>query len=143
METHKEDSCIFCKIVAKEIPAHHILYEDAEVMAFLDIAPNSHGHTLVIPKDHFENIYTIPEERWCHVMLIAKKIAPAVREAVQADGVNLVMNNEAAAGQVVPHVHIHVIPRHTTDTFPHWPHKAYIGDEAKAVADKIKESLEK
>jgi histidine triad (HIT) family protein len=135
-----EESCIFCKIAGKEIPAQ-MVYEDANTLAFLDINPNNHGHTLVIPKHHFENIYTLPQEALCQVMLTVQKIALAVKTAAQADGINISMNNESAAGQEVFHAHIHVIPRHESDEFPHFPHRAYIGDEMKQVAEKIKKEI--
>lgn len=138
MET--DSNCIFCKIVRKEIPAE-VVYEDGETMAFLDINPNSHGHTLVIPKGHFENIYTVPAEEWARTMLTVQKIAPAVKMASQADGLNIVMNNEAAAYQEIPHAHIHLIPRHFNDNFPHFPYKPYIGEEIKEIAAKIREEI--
>ncbi|MEN9647517.1 MAG: hypothetical protein RLY57_321 [Candidatus Parcubacteria bacterium] len=132
--------CLFCKIAAKEIPAQ-IIYEDAQTVAFLDISPNNHGHTLVIPKDHFENIYTLPQEALCQVMLTVQKVAVAVKIATQADGINVTNNNESAAGQEIFHSHFHVIPRHSNDGFPHWPHKAYIGDEMEKMAEKIKKEV--
>ncbi len=138
------DKCIFCQIVEGEIPTHHKVYEDSEVLAFLDINPNAHGHTLVIPKDHFENIYTTPDKRLCHMILIAKKLAIALKLATEADGINIIMNNEPGGNQAVMHAHIHVIPRHEGDDYPGLHnHKPYIGDEAKAVAEKIRENLEK
>ncbi len=136
------DDCIFCKIVNKDIPSN-LIYEDPEVMAFLDINPNNHGHTQVISKDHFENLYVLPGETLCRMMLTVQKLAIAIREATEADGINIVMNNEKAADQEVLHAHIHIIPRHQTDSFPHFPHTHYTGNEAKDLADKIKSSLDK
>lgn len=133
--------CIFCAIVSGKIQAHKV-YEDAETLAFLDIKPTTEGHTLVIPKDHFENIYTVPEELWCRVQLTVKKVALAAREAVNADGINLTMNNEAAAGQLIHHAHVHVIPRHNDDGLKLWEGKPYKSEtEAISVAEKIKREL--
>ena len=133
--------CVFCKIIAGGIPAEKV-YEDDETLAFLDINPVSEGHTLIIPKDHFENIHTIPDEAWCRVMLAVKKVATAVRHATNADGINLGMNNEAAAGQIVMHAHIHVMPRHHDDGKALWVGKAYkTPEEAQTFAEKIKAEL--
>jgi histidine triad (HIT) family protein len=141
--SHKtaEESCIFCKIVSKEVAAE-IVYEDDATVAFIDIQPNNPGHTLVIAKDHFENIYTLPQETLCRMALAAQKVALALKSAVQADGINIAMNNEPAAFQAVFHSHIHVIPRHENDGIAPFPHKAYIGDEMKQVAEKIKKEIQ-
>jgi histidine triad (HIT) family protein len=141
--THTSDDCIFCKIASGEIPATKV-FEDDETLAFLDIQPVSEGHVLVIPKDHFENIHTVPEETWCRLFLTVKKVATAVRHAVNADGINLEMNNEAAAGQIVMHAHVHIVPRHNDDGLKHWPGKAYKSpEEAQSIAEKIKEEIGK
>lgn len=135
--------CLFCKIVAGDIPATKV-HEDDETLAFLDINPVSEGHTLVIPKDHFENVYATPAETWCRVMLTVQKVAEAVRHAVNADGINLVMNNESAAGQLVPHAHVHIIPRHNDDGLKPWIGKPYKSpEEAISISEKIKEELKK
>lgn len=120
-----------------------MVYENEEVFAFLDINPNNHGHTLVIPKDHFENIHTLPAETLCRMMLVVQKVAAAAKEAANADGINILMNNEAAAGQVVGHAHIHIIPRHENDfhSFENWPHKPYIENEAADMAEHMKDVL--
>lgn len=135
------NNCIFCKIAKGDIPSHKI-YEDEHVFAFLDIKPNNPGHTLVIPKEHFENIYTIPDEEFARVSLGAKKIALAIKNSLDADGINLSMNNEEAAGQVIFHAHLHVIPRYKTDGFKHFPKKSYKDGEAEVVLEKIKKELE-
>lgn len=134
------ENCIFCKIVKGEIPSE-MVYEDEHTCAFLDINPNNHGHTLVIPKDHFENIYTVPDETLARTMLVVKKLSVAIKNSLDADGINLTMNNEKAAGQIVFHAHIHVIPRYKTDDFKGFPKKSYKDGEAEAVAKKIKSEL--
>lgn len=134
------DDCIFCKIVAGEIPAEKI-YENDEVLAFLDIKPNNHGHTLVIPKEHYRNLLTIPEETWLSMMKAAHFLAPVVKEAMNADGINLVMNNEPAAHQMVFHAHVHLIPRFEGDPHKPWLGTPYKEGEAEKVAEKIKKVL--
>src|SRR5581483_2190419 len=108
--------CVFCKIVSGEIPAEKV-YEDEYTLAFMDIHPSNPGHVLVIPKDHFENLYTIPDEELCRLMLSVKKVAIAVKHGTLADGIHLVMNNEKPGGQLVFHAHIHIIPRYIEDDF--------------------------
>ncbi len=134
--------CIFCKIVKGEIPSEKI-YEDEYTFAFLDIHPNNLGHTLVVTKDHFENIYTTPDEEFCRLMLTVKKMATAIKHGLDADGINIVMNNEKAGGQDVFHTHIHVIPRFSNDGGYHGRHLIYKEGESKAVSAKIKKELEK
>ncbi len=110
--------CIFCRIVAGEIPAT-VVYEDELTLAFLDIAPLIKGHTLVIPKAHFEHIGGIPPALLGACMNTAQRIAAAQVAVLDADGVNLHQANGAAAGQVVPHLHFHVVPRFANDGH-HW-----------------------
>lgn len=105
-----ESECIFCKIVRKEAPAS-ILYEDAKSLAFMDIHPVSEGHTLIIPKQHYVDIFDVPEETLAAVHMLAKKIAVAVKEAIKADGISIVQQSGKAAGQDIFHLHAHVIPR--------------------------------
>jgi histidine triad (HIT) family protein len=139
-EIKDEKECIFCKIAKKEVSAE-VVYEDTDTIAFLDINPNNHGHTLVIPKDHFENIYTLPQEILCRLMITVQKLSIAIKVAVEADGVNVSMNNEKAAFQEVFHAHFHVIPRHDNDGFTPFPHKAYIGNEMQEVGKKVRKEL--
>ncbi len=135
-----DETCIFCKIAAGEIAGVKV-YEDDATLAFLDINPVNKGHMLVIPKDHFENIYSVPPELWCRIQLTTQKVAIAIKNALSADGVNLSMNNEI--GQEVPHAHIHVIPRENEDDRVHWKHTSYDGeDEVKNTADKIRAILQ-
>jgi histidine triad (HIT) family protein len=137
--THIESpDCIFCKIVSNTMPAVKV-YEDENTLAFLDIQPANFGHVLVVPKDHFENIYVVPAEEWCRVNLVAQNVALAVKHGADADGVNLIMNNESAAGQVVPHAHIHIIPRYNEDGLKHWDHKTYKdAEQMSEIAEKIR-----
>jgi histidine triad (HIT) family protein len=136
-----QENCIFCKIVAGDIAASKV-YEDDETIAFLDIQPVNPGHVLVIPKDHFENIYTTPVMTWMRVQMTVQKVALAVKNATGADGINVHMNNEPAAGQVVPHTHVHIIPRYNDDGFVHWSHNVYKdAEEMKTFAENITNEL--
>jgi histidine triad (HIT) family protein len=134
---NKEENCIFCKIVAGELPANKI-YEDDYTLAFLSIGPKEPGHTLVIPKDHFENILGTPDETLCRTILTAKKIALAVKNGLEPDGVNVAM-----VGKDISHFHIHVIPRDdSAEDQLDWPIKAYLPGEAEEVVMKIKFALD-
>jgi histidine triad (HIT) family protein len=101
--------CIFCQIIKGKAPAN-IVYQDQYVMAFLSNRPVNAGHTLVVPKKHYENIYDITEEEAAQLFKIVKRVALAVKDAVSAEGIRIVQNNGEAAGQVVFHLHVHVIP---------------------------------
>lgn len=110
-----EENCIFCKIARGEIPSA-TLYEDEEFRVILDLGPASKGHALVIPKIHAANLFELPDETAAKALVIAKKVATQLKEGLQADGLNVVQNNGAAAGQTVDHFHIHLIPRYENDT---------------------------
>jgi histidine triad (HIT) family protein len=103
------ESCTFCKIVRGEAPASCV-YEDEKVMAFLSARPINVGHTLVVPKRHYENVFEISEEEVAHLSKVVKKVAYAVEKAVSAEGIRIVQNNGEAAGQVIFHLHVHIIP---------------------------------
>jgi histidine triad (HIT) family protein len=104
-------SCIFCRIVQKQVPSS-LVFEDEKVMAFLDIKPLNEGHTLVIPKAHYESIFDIPKERIAYLHGITKRIAIAIEKATKADGISIIQQNGKAAGQDIFHLHVHVIPRY-------------------------------
>lgn len=104
------ENCIFCQIIRKEKPAD-IIYEDDNTIAFLDIRPISEGHTLVIPKKHYRNIHEIPEKEVANLFRIVKKVATAVERGVKPDGISIFQNNGLAAGQVILHIHVHIVPR--------------------------------
>jgi histidine triad (HIT) family protein len=132
--------CVFCKIVKKEIPAE-IIYEDENVLAFLDITPINPGHILLIPKEHYENLYEMPDDLLAKMAPIIKKIAIAVKSAVNAEGINIGMNNERPAGQLVFHAHFHIMPRFSTDGHTHWHGTPYKDGEALRTAEKIKKFI--
>ncbi|PIR82665.1 HIT family protein [Candidatus Kaiserbacteria bacterium CG10_big_fil_rev_8_21_14_0_10_59_10] len=133
--------CIFCKIVAGELPSHK-LYEDGKTLAFLDIRPVNAGHTLVVPKNHSSNIFDISPEDWAAVAETTRIVARAIDEGVGADGVNIGMNNREDAGQVVHHPHIHVIPRFKGDGIKLMPQRDYREGEADETARKIRAALQ-
>lgn len=134
------EETIFTKILRKEIPAE-VVYEDDDVLAFLDIEPNNPGHTLVIPKEPTRNLLTIAPDSWAKVMEVVRKLSPIIKDAVGAEGINLMMNNEPVAGQVVMHAHVHIIPRHEGDGFRHWQGHAYKEGEMAEVGKRIRTEL--
>ncbi|MBI4896290.1 MAG: HIT family protein [Candidatus Aenigmarchaeota archaeon] len=106
--------CLFCKIVRGEIPSKKI-YEDSDIFAFLDINPANKGHTLVIPKKHKEMIYDLDEQTLSKLMSVVKNLATMIKTKLHADGVNVMQNNGQAAGQIVSHFHVHIVPRFLGD----------------------------
>ena len=110
-------SCIFCGIVQKQISSS-LVFEDEKVMAFLDIRPLNDGHTLVIPKAHYESIFDIPQNLIAYLHGITKRIAIAVEEATKTDGISIIQQNGKAAGQDIFHLHVHVIPRYEGQKLP-------------------------
>jgi len=136
-----ESGCVFCSIVAGDVPCVKV-YEDMSVLAFLDIGPVSEGHTLVIPKTHFETLDACPAELLSKMAACAGRIARALVAAVGAKGYNVLCNNGKAAGQLVGHVHFHVIPRREGDgVFARWPARKYEPGRAEEITDKIRENL--
>lgn len=132
--------CIFCKIVRKEIPAA-IVHENHLTMAFLDIKGINPGHVLVIPKDHFDDFASTPVERLGDIAAVAQKVAKAAMRALGAPAFNIGVNNGAEAGQVVGHMHLHVMPRFKGDGHEHWHGKPYPEGEMAEVARKIEAAL--
>lgn len=135
------NGCLFCKMVAGQIPVAKI-YENDVVLSFLDIGPISDGHTLVIPKQHFEKLHDCPSELLDEVCLQLGRIAKAVTDAMNADGYNVLCNNGRAAGQLIEHLHFHIIPRNTGDgVFDCWPAYKYEKGKIEQIAVKIRENL--
>lgn len=130
------EECIFCKIVHDEIPSSKV-YNNDKVVAFLDVNPVNKGHVLIVPKDHYETLLDIPDNIVKELLVIAKKIGKSARKALKADGFNVGMNNFPAAGQVVFHAHLHVIPRFENDGLQHWPSKKYEEGEMDQLREKI------
>ena len=106
----KNENCIFCKIATGEIPSATI-YEDEDFRVILDIEPASKGHALILPKEHYANLYELPEELASKVFVVAKKVVTAMTEVLGCDGYNVLQNNGEVAGQTVFHFHMHLVPR--------------------------------
>ncbi|OGE90458.1 MAG: hypothetical protein A2722_03030 [Candidatus Doudnabacteria bacterium RIFCSPHIGHO2_01_FULL_50_11] len=132
--------CIFCKIISGHLPAHKV-YEDEKILAFLDINPVNPGHTLVVPKRHFESMIDADDGTLSELTRIAKRLGGAMMKGLDAQGFNLGVNNGAAAGQVVFHVHYHLIPRMHSDNLQPWGKRTYGAGEAERVAAVIREKL--
>jgi len=132
--------CVFCQIVKGEIPSEKI-YEDDRIFAFLDISPVNKGHTLVIPKEHYKDLSSTPDYILQELAIATARLAQAVKKGVKADAFNLGLNNGRIAGQIVPHVHFHIIPRFKDDDLKHWPSKKYKEGEIEEVVRAIKEHV--
>jgi histidine triad (HIT) family protein len=135
------ESCIFCRIAQKQVPAS-VIFENEKVMAFLDIRPLSEGHTLVIPKAHYESIFDIPKDLIAYLHGVTKRIAIAVAEATNADGIRINQQNGKAAGQDILHLHVHVIPRYEGQKLPRFSETSETDrEELSRTAAKIREHL--
>jgi histidine triad (HIT) family protein len=134
------ENCVFCKIIAGEIPSATI-YEDEDFKVILDINPAAKGHALILPKEHYANLYELPEELCQKVMVLAKRLATHMTEKLGCDGFNLVQNNGEVAGQTVFHFHLHLIPRYkdgdNRDLLT-WKHLSYQEGEAQELAELLK-----
>ncbi len=134
--------CVFCKIAAGALPACK-LYEDAHTLAFMDIGPVVRGHALVIPKEHHDPLVRTPPEVLGRLIVVVQRIAAAQLRALKADGINVMQSNGEAAGQVVPHIHFHVIPRFRQDGHSwNWHPRPYADPgEMQRLAEAIKSAL--
>jgi len=132
--------CIFCRIGAGQAPAEKIL-ETPRVLAFLDIAPVHYGHTLVIPKTHHETLLDLPDELWLDMGQACRRVAQALRQVLYARGFNIGINNFEAAGQVVFHAHLHVIPRHRGDGLELFPQASYGRGDLARVGEQLRQAL--
>jgi histidine triad (HIT) family protein len=136
-----DSECIFCKIVAGEMPSHKV-YEDEHLLAFMDIAPTSPGHTLVIPKAHHRDLLSTPPEVLAHIATVLPRVAKAAVEATGAEGFNILQSNERCAGQVVFHIHFHVVPRRGGDGIGlGFRQKPAIHDDLAKTAEAIRAAL--
>ena len=124
----KDKDCIFCKIAAGEIPSA-TLYEDDDFRVILDLGPASKGHALIIPKEHYRNLYDIDDELASKAIVLAKKMVNKMNDVLGCDGYNIVQNNEEAAGQTVFHFHMHLIPRYKDDNVGLGWHMGELTDE--------------
>lgn len=137
----KKDDCIFCKIANGEIPST-TLYEDEMFRVILDLGPASRGHGLILPKEHFDNLYELDDEYASKVMLLARRMAKAMTRGLGADGFNLVQNNGKEAGQTVFHFHMHLIPRYKGgNEMLQWRPGEVSQEEMAQIARQVKENL--
>lgn len=135
------DDCIFCKIIRGELPSTRI-YEDDNVLAFLDIAPVRPGHTLLIPKRHVETLFDLTEEQAAVLAAVMPKLASAIVKGVGAEGLNVFQANRPCAGQVVFHVHFHLVPRNEGDGVKFLPPQSRYGEgEMERVSEAIRAAL--
>lgn len=135
------NNCIFCKIIAGEIPSSTV-YEDDDFKVILDVFPAAKGHMIILPKKHNENVFELEESLASKALLVAKKVAIALKEELKCDGVNLLQNNGEAAGQSIFHFHIHVIPRFKDDQIMiPWNPGKYEEGEAATLAAAIASKL--
>lgn len=137
----REENCIFCKIAAGEIPSKTI-YEDEQFRVILDISPAVRGHALIIPKEHYADIYSLPEELAARAIVLAKKLAVHMTEVLKCDGFNIVQNNGEAAGQTVFHFHMHLIPRYQEDGNQDklcWNHLELSQEELEEICQKLRQ----
>jgi histidine triad (HIT) family protein len=136
------EDCIFCKIVAGKIPCTKV-YEDERALAFMDVSPLNEGHLLVVPKEHFGDIVEIDPGLYGHLYALVCKMAKAVQASVGPEGMNVMQLNGEAGNQVVPHLHIHLVPRWTGDglTICAWDPVAGRKEEIVAVAQQIKNKI--
>lgn len=129
--------CIFCKIVKGEIPSYKV-WEDDNVLAFLDVNPSTKGHTLIIPKKHHENIFDMSEEEMANMGVGAKKVADLLKKNLKCDGINLVNSNGTVAQQEIMHYHMHVIPRYEDEDYEIKFENESKGEDLEKTAKEIK-----
>jgi len=134
------NDCIFCKIVSGEISSFKV-YEDEEFLAFLDVNPIARGHTLLIPKKHFENIFDIPEDVLEGLILRAKRVSGVLQQGLGASGVNLLHASGQSAQQSVFHFHLHLVPRFENDGLDTWPNSSYSEEDFENVCLTIRKEF--
>ncbi len=136
----RDANCIFCKIIAGEIPSNTI-YEDDEFKVILDLAPAAKGHALILPKEHYADIYEIDEEVAGKAMKLAKKLAIHMTEVLGCDGFNILQNNHEVAGQTVFHFHMHLIPRYKeakNNDILKWSEETFSSEEMAEIKEALK-----
>lgn len=135
----RADYCIFCKIINGNIPSRKV-YEDEDFIAMMDVSPATKGHCLILPKDHYANLFEMPEELAAKALPIAKKVGAHLKEALGCEGLNLVQNNGEVAGQTVHHFHMHLIPRYADGVITDvtWGHTNFSDEEMDQIFTKIR-----
>ena len=138
----KKEDCIFCKIANGDIPSK-TLYEDEDFRVILDLGPATKGHALILPKEHADNLYELPDETASKVFVLAKKLAIKMKEKLNCDGLNIVQNNGEAAGQTVQHFHMHLIPRYQSaknNDILMWSHENFSDEEMAQIRDSLSQN---
>ncbi len=134
----KDENCIFCKLANGDIPTNKI-YEDDDFTVIMDASPATKGHALILPKEHYKNLYEMPDDLLEKVMPLAKKLATHMTEVLHCDGFNIVQNNNEIAGQTVFHFHVHLIPRYEGGTeILGWDHQSFTDEEMAEIRDSLK-----
>lgn len=134
----KDDNCIFCKIAAGEIPSS-TLYEDEDFRVILDLGPASKGHALILPKEHYRNLFDLDDALASKALVLAKNMTVRLKDVLNCDGYNVVQNNEECAGQTVFHFHMHLIPRYKGDHVGLGWHTGELKEEDKEeILNKLK-----
>lgn len=136
---YEKDDCIFCKLANGDIPTNSI-YEDDVVKVIFDASPAAPGHILILPKNHFDDVYSMDDETAAHVFKVAVKLSKAYRKALDFDGLNIVQNNGEAAGQTVFHFHMHLIPRYQNaknNDILMWSHENFSDEEMAQIRDSL------
>jgi len=137
----RDPNCVFCKIIAGEIPCCKVFADDS-CFAFMDIGPLAEGHVLLIPSDHYETVDQMPSEAAGKMLAHIPALVKAVQAGTGCSGVNVLQNNGKVAHQVVPHVHFHIIPRNEGDEFHfNWPAGAYAEGRMEELAERIRQGL--
>ena len=132
--------CLFCKIIQGTLPANKVL-DETDILAFLDIRPIHAGHTLVVLKKHTENLLTTSAEDLRTLVSVLPKLCQAIQKAMAADGINVGINSGQSAGQIVPHLHLHIIPRRASAGARHWERGEYADGESAKTAEAIRQAL--
>ena len=136
-----DTNCIFCKLANNDIPSHKI-YEDDDFLVFLDVFPSSLGHTLIIPKSHYENIFDIPEDTAANLQRLVVKTATTLKNSLGTHHINILQNNGKTAGQTVFHYHVHLIPRYENDDVSiGWATTKHSPEEFSSCVDDIKSNF--
>lgn len=138
--THMKPDCIFCQVIEGKLPSYKI-YEDEFTYVLLDIHPVNRGHALVIPKNHYENIFDTPSATFQRVMDTVHILAPKIKESLGAEAINIGINNDKAAGQIIYHLHVHIIPRWKNDGHSQWSENPYREGEIKEIQRSILREL--